>query len=60
MVTVEAVEKVPEHILGRNAEKSDLIDCITINDLMFGKGEVTPENHPLIVLRGFFCRLVST
>jgi len=34
---VEAVEKVPKQILGRNAGKSDLIECATINDLMPGK-----------------------
>jgi hypothetical protein len=36
----EAVEKVPKHILGRDAEKNDLTECATINDLMFGKGQV--------------------
>ena len=55
---VEAVEKVPKQILGRDAEKSDLIECATINNLMPGKGQVTPENHPLILVRGFFYRLV--
>jgi hypothetical protein len=55
---VEAVEKVPKQILGRDAEKSDLIECATINDLMPGKGQETPENHPLIVVRRFFYRLV--
>jgi len=54
----EAVEKVSKQIPGRDAEKSDLIECATINDLMLGKGQVTPENHPLILLRGFFYRLV--
>jgi hypothetical protein len=28
------------------------------NDLMLGKGQVTPENRPLIVRVDFFCRLV--
>ena len=55
---VEPVEKVPKQILGRDVEKSDLIECATINDLMLGKGQVTPENHPSIVVRGFFYRLV--
>jgi len=41
---VEAVEKVPKQILGRNAEKGDLTECATINDLMLAKGQVTPEN----------------
>jgi hypothetical protein len=35
---VEAVEKVPKQILGRDAEKSDLIECATINDFMLRKG----------------------
>jgi hypothetical protein len=50
---VEAVEKVPKQILGRDAEKSDLIECATINDLMLGRDQETPENHPLIAGRGF-------
>jgi hypothetical protein len=33
---VEAVEKVPKQILGRDAEKNDLIECARINDLMPG------------------------
>ncbi len=40
---VEAVEKVPKQILGRDAEKSDLTECATINDLMPGKGQVPPK-----------------
>jgi hypothetical protein len=56
---VEAVEKVPKQILGRDAEKSDLIECATINDLMPRMGQVTPENHPLIVVRGFFYMLIG-
>jgi hypothetical protein len=35
---VEAVEKVPKEIFGRDAEKNDLTECATINDLMLGKG----------------------
>jgi hypothetical protein len=58
-LTVEAVEKVPEQIPGGNSEKSDLIECATINDLMLGRGQETPENHPLIVIFDFFYRLVS-
>jgi len=38
MGTGEAVEKVLKQIFGRDAEKSDLIECATINDLMLGKG----------------------
>jgi hypothetical protein len=58
-LAVEAVEKTPKHILGRDAEKSDLIECTTINDLMLGKGQETPESHPLIVMLDFFYRLVG-
>lgn len=36
---VEAVEKVPKRILGRDAEKNDLTECATINNLIFGKGQ---------------------
>ena len=39
MQIVEAVEKVPKQILGQDAEKSDLIECATINDLQVGKGK---------------------
>ena len=56
---VEAVEKVPKQILGRDAEKSDLIECATINDLMFGKGQVTPENVALTPQEDFSYRLVG-
>jgi len=35
---VEAAEKVPKQVLGCDAEKSDVIECATINDLTFGKG----------------------
>ena len=58
MGDVEAVEKVPKLILGRDVEKNDLTECATINDLILGKGQVTPENHPLIAVRVFFYRLV--
>jgi hypothetical protein len=57
---VEAVEKVPKQISGRDAEKSDLIECATINDLTLGKGQMTPEYYRLIPVRGFFYRLVSS
>jgi hypothetical protein len=57
-LNVEAVEKAPKQILGRDAEKSDLIECATINDLMLGKGQVTPENIVLTRQRDFSYRLV--
>ena len=47
MANVEAVEKVPKQIPGRDAEKSDVIECATIKDLMLAKGQVTPENNVL-------------
>jgi hypothetical protein len=56
---VEAVEKVPKHILGRDAEKNDLIECATINDLMLGKGQRTPENIVLIRQKDFSYRFVG-
>jgi hypothetical protein len=40
--SVEA-EKGPKQILGRDSEKSDFLQYVTINDLMLGKGQVTPE-----------------
>jgi hypothetical protein len=40
-------------VLGRDAEKNEVIECAIINDLMLGKGQVTPENCPLIPVRGF-------
>ena len=58
MAGVEAVEKVPKQILGRDAEKSDLIECATINDLMVWKGQVTPENIVLTGQKNFSYRPV--
>ena len=55
---VEDVEKVPKQIFGRDAEKSDLIECATINDLMLGKGQETPENIVLTSQKDFSYRLV--
>jgi len=58
-LSVEAVGKVPKQILGQDAEKSDLIECVTINDLMLGKGHVTPENTVVTGQKDFFYRLIS-
>jgi hypothetical protein len=55
---VEAVEKVPKQIFGRDAEKNDLTECATINDLILGRGQVTPENIVLTSQKDFSCRLV--
>jgi len=57
--SVEAVEKVPKQILGRDVEKNDLLECATINDLMLGKGQVTPENIVLTRQKDFSYRLVK-
>jgi len=51
--TRETVEKVPKRILGWDAEKNNLTECATINDLIIMKGHETPENHPLTILKGF-------
>jgi hypothetical protein len=58
MGTGEAVEKVPKQIPGRDAEKSDLRECAPINDLMLGKGQVTPEKTVLTCQKDFSHRLV--
>jgi hypothetical protein len=55
---VEAVEKVNIAGIRRVGKKCNLSGCSVYNDLMLGKGQVTPENHPLIAVRGFFYRLV--
>ena len=55
---VEAIEKVPKQIPGRDAEKSDLIECATISDLILGKGQETPENIVLTRQKDFSYRLV--
>ena len=39
---VEAVTKVPNRILGRDAVNSDLTDYATINDLIPGEGSRDP------------------
>jgi hypothetical protein len=50
-LSVEPVEKASKQILRRDGEETDLTECATINDLMLGRGQVTPENHPLIAVR---------
>jgi len=52
-ISGETVEKVPKQILGGDAEKNDLTECTTINDLIIARGHETPENHPLTMLEGF-------
>ncbi len=58
MRIVEAVEKVPKQILGRDAEKSNLIGCARINDLMPGKGQVTRKTIVLTRQKEVSYRLV--
>jgi hypothetical protein len=60
MQIVEPVEKVLKEIFGRDTEKNDLTECATINDLMLGKGQVTPENVALTGQKDFFYRLVQS
>ena len=52
-ITGETVEKVPKQILGGDAEKNDLTECATINDLIIMKGHETPKNQALTILKGF-------
>jgi len=40
----ETVEKIPEEILVRDAEKNDLTEYATINDFMIVRGHETPTN----------------
>jgi len=56
--SVEAVEKVPKQIFGQDVEKNDLTEWATINDLILGKGQVTPKNIVLTRQREFSYRLV--
>jgi hypothetical protein len=55
---VEALEKIPKQILGRDAEESDLIERATTNDAILGKGQVTPEDIVLTCQNDFSYRLV--
>jgi hypothetical protein len=53
MSNVEPVEKVPKQIFGRDAGKSDLIKCTTINDLIVGKGQETLKTSFSLDKRAF-------
>jgi hypothetical protein len=44
---VEIGEKVPKQVLGKDAEKSDFIECATITYLQVGKSQETSENVAL-------------
>ncbi len=58
-LSVEAVEKVNLARIRRVGRKCNPSRCPVYDGLMLGRGQETPENHPLIVVRGFFSSLVS-
>jgi len=43
MINSETVEKVHKQILEGDAEKNDLTECATINDLKITRGHETPK-----------------
>jgi len=53
MPAVEPVGKVPDQLFAGDAQKSALVNGSTIDDLMLGKGKVTPENIVKIVKKTF-------
>ena len=53
MITNETVEKVPQQILGGDAEKNDFTECATINDLTLMKIRETTKNQALTMLKDF-------
>jgi len=55
---VKGVEKVNLTQIRRTGRRCNLSECSVNDDLMVGRGQETLENHPLIVVRGFFYRLV--
>jgi hypothetical protein len=57
---VEAVERVHKQILRRDAEQYDFLKCVGVNDLVLGRGQVTPENTVLTGQKGFSYGLVRT
>ena len=54
MRIVEAVEKALKQILGRDVEKSDLIECTTINDLMIARGQERPPKTWFLLVKKTF------
>ncbi len=46
-ITGETVEKASKYILGGDAEKKDLTECATIDDLTIMKRRETPKNQAL-------------
>ncbi len=60
MANVEAVEKVNLARIRRVGRKCNLSGCSVCDGLMLGRGQETPENHPLNVVRWGSYRLVSS
>jgi len=56
---VEAVEKVSKQIPGRDAKKSDLIECATFKGCHVWEGSSNPRKPPLKRNDGLFYRLVG-
>lgn len=46
----ETVEKVPKQILGGDAEKNDLTECATINDLTIMRSHVGEQRSKVKVI----------
>ncbi len=57
---VETVEEVNLTRIRRVGRKYNLSGRSVYDDLILGRDQETPENHPVIVLRGFFCRLIRS
>jgi len=53
-VSAETVEKVPKQLLGWDAEKNDLTESTTINDLIMMRGHGDPRKPPINYTEGFF------
>ena len=55
---VEAVEKVNLARIRQVQRRCDLSRCSVQDDHILGSGQEAPQNYPLIVVRGFFCKLL--
>jgi hypothetical protein len=60
MLAVGPVGKVPVLDLGGNVQKSDRAEISTIDDLMLGRGKVTPENSVKFVKKTFSTDSLAT
>ena len=54
MSSGETVEKVPRQILGGDAEKDDLTECATIDDLTIMRRREDPQKSGINYTEGFF------